>query len=260
MKPTEEIISNIQSSLVIEIADLSDADLLSHIPSYITFLSSASRPPNQDAEDDDDDDDSSPSQRHQQQQPTLIHCVHGQSRSVAAILSYLMINQGKKLEDAYALVAQSRAQICINPGFLRQLALLNDLVLAENRNRRRAWGEYRSSMVADIMAYPHRPEASQLIENLAMSVKALEETIVIGQKHHVYDATDDDCVQQGEADEEMADADEQDDDEEEEDDDDGIKKADKNSKWKCRGCQQELFSDDDILRHGEMDTIKAKER
>lgn len=56
----------------------------------------------------------------------LVHCQAGQSRSVAAVLMYLIICQGLTLVDAHAQVARSRPGVCVNPGFLRQLLFLED--------------------------------------------------------------------------------------------------------------------------------------
>lgn len=57
----------------------------------------------------------------------LCHCIHGQSRSVVAIISYLMsIHGGQyKLQDAINLIKLKRSCVCINPGFLSQLYLLS---------------------------------------------------------------------------------------------------------------------------------------
>jgi hypothetical protein len=57
----------------------------------------------------------------------LCHCIHGQSRSVSAIISYLMsIHGGQyKLQEAINLIKLKRSCICINPGFLSQLYLLS---------------------------------------------------------------------------------------------------------------------------------------
>ena len=56
----------------------------------------------------------------------LVHCQAGQSRSVAAVLMYLIIYQGLTLVDAHAQVARSRPGVCVNTGFLRQLLFLED--------------------------------------------------------------------------------------------------------------------------------------
>ena len=52
--------------------------------------------------------------------PVLVHCVYGQSRSAAVVISYLL-SIGHGLDDAMNLVKSVRPVICINPGFLAQL-------------------------------------------------------------------------------------------------------------------------------------------
>ena len=54
----------------------------------------------------------------------LIHCVYGQSRSAAVIVSYLM-SRGTSLQDSINVLKSVRPCICINPGFLSQLYLLS---------------------------------------------------------------------------------------------------------------------------------------
>ena len=53
-----------------------------------------------------------------------MHCVYGQSRSAAIILSYLLF-LGTDVRDALSLLKKCRPTICINPGFLAQLFLLS---------------------------------------------------------------------------------------------------------------------------------------
>ena len=50
----------------------------------------------------------------------LVHCVYGQSRSAAVVISYLL-SIGYSLDDAMSLLKSVRPVICINPGFLAQL-------------------------------------------------------------------------------------------------------------------------------------------
>ena len=53
-----------------------------------------------------------------------MHCVYGQSRSAAVILSYFLF-LGTNIRDALSLLKKCRPVICINPGFLAQLFLLS---------------------------------------------------------------------------------------------------------------------------------------
>ncbi len=50
----------------------------------------------------------------------LVHCVYGQSRSVAIVVMYLVEN-GMELNTAIDCVGSAHSGICINPGFLQQL-------------------------------------------------------------------------------------------------------------------------------------------
>ena len=57
----------------------------------------------------------------------LVHCVYGQSRSVSAVLCYIMLSLNESLSSGYALIKSKRPCISINPGFICQLALMNAL-------------------------------------------------------------------------------------------------------------------------------------
>ena len=54
----------------------------------------------------------------------LIHCVHGQSRSVAVILAYLL-HKNVKLSTSLDIIKSKRESCNINPGFLSQLSFLS---------------------------------------------------------------------------------------------------------------------------------------
>jgi hypothetical protein len=55
----------------------------------------------------------------------LVHCVHGQSRSVAVVIYYLIRCKNFDFDSAYNLVKIKKPDICINPGFLCQLYTLS---------------------------------------------------------------------------------------------------------------------------------------
>ncbi|CAH0479219.1 unnamed protein product [Peronospora belbahrii] len=94
----------------------------------------------------------------------LVHCVHGQSRSAAICVAYLMATQGQTLLEAYDAVQQARQCISINPGFLRQLDLFERMGHdSEVMGITSAHAELRTMMVrrqrmktgiADIVASP----------------------------------------------------------------------------------------------------------
>ncbi|EWM28667.1 dual specificity protein phosphatase 12 [Nannochloropsis gaditana] len=88
-----------------DLLDVEDQDLLSAAPSLLAFLSATT---------------SSDS--------ILVHCQAGQSRSIAAVLMYLIVCKGMDLVDAHAQIARCRPQVCVNAGFLRQLLFLEDFV------------------------------------------------------------------------------------------------------------------------------------
>ena len=55
----------------------------------------------------------------------LVHCAKGISRSVSAVLIYLMMEQGMTLADAYKLVREKRSVARPNLGFMKQLQALD---------------------------------------------------------------------------------------------------------------------------------------
>lgn len=57
----------------------------------------------------------------------LIHCVHGQSRSVTILCGYMLHNSSYQtpINDILDIVRLRHASICINPGFLCQLHLIS---------------------------------------------------------------------------------------------------------------------------------------
>jgi len=54
----------------------------------------------------------------------LVHCFAGQSRSVALVLAYLVMERGLRQEEALALVRKARPGAAPNAGFMRQLGAL----------------------------------------------------------------------------------------------------------------------------------------
>lgn len=65
---------------------------------------------------------------------TLVHCLVGQSRSAAAVLAHLILPTTQttpSLVAAHARLAARRPALCVNPGFLRQVAWLEDYVRSE---------------------------------------------------------------------------------------------------------------------------------
>mmetsp|Transcript_91867 Transcript_91867/g.230879 ORF Transcript_91867/g.230879 Transcript_91867/m.230879 type:complete len:388 (-) Transcript_91867:92-1255(-) len=58
----------------------------------------------------------------------LVHCRMGASRSVAVVLSYLIVREGMRLSDAWALVHSCRKVARPNRGFVEQLVDLDRVV------------------------------------------------------------------------------------------------------------------------------------
>lgn len=54
----------------------------------------------------------------------LVHCTHGQSRSVSLVLAYLVTKQRMPLADAFNLVKRQRCVAAPNSGFMTQLCKL----------------------------------------------------------------------------------------------------------------------------------------
>eukprot|EP01031_Cornospumella_fuschlensis_P026198 gene26198-31637_t len=51
----------------------------------------------------------------------IVHCVHGQSRSVSTVIAYMIKIQNIPILEAFQHVKESHTNTCINPGFLSQL-------------------------------------------------------------------------------------------------------------------------------------------
>jgi len=52
----------------------------------------------------------------------LVHCTHGQSRSVSLVLAYLLMRHNMSLLEAFQLVKRKRCVAAPNSGFITQLA------------------------------------------------------------------------------------------------------------------------------------------
>lgn len=63
----------------------------------------------------------------------LVHCREGISRSATLVLAYLMIKRRLTAQQATKLVRANR-EIIPNEGFLKQLCVLNERLLSDNRS------------------------------------------------------------------------------------------------------------------------------
>lgn len=63
----------------------------------------------------------------------LVHCFAGLSRSATAVIAYLMVKQGMRLDDAYMLTKKGRPNIYPNDGFLKQLMAYDEQLFIGQR-------------------------------------------------------------------------------------------------------------------------------
>ncbi|CAI2165171.1 4310_t:CDS:2 [Funneliformis geosporum] len=71
---------------------------------------------------------------HEDKMPIYVHCKAGRSRSVTAVLAYLMKSRQWTLRHAYDYVIERRSGICPNIGFVAELMRLEKGVLGIKRN------------------------------------------------------------------------------------------------------------------------------
>lgn len=68
------------------------------------------------------------------QEPIYVHCKAGKSRSVAAILAYLVQSERWTLKDAYKHVIKARPGVSPNIGFIAELMKLEKKTLGTVSN------------------------------------------------------------------------------------------------------------------------------
>ncbi|CAI2165589.1 18504_t:CDS:2 [Funneliformis geosporum] len=71
---------------------------------------------------------------HNDNTPIYVHCKAGRSRSVTAVLAYLIKSRNWTLKHAYDYVMDRRSGICPNIGFVAELMKVEELVLGIKRN------------------------------------------------------------------------------------------------------------------------------
>jgi len=79
----------------------------------------------------------------QQGGKVLVHCREGISRSATVVLAFLMIHRNMTVQEAVRTVRKNR-QIIPNEGFLKQLCVLNEILLESRRQSYRNPFDYRS--------------------------------------------------------------------------------------------------------------------
>ena len=67
--------------------------------------------------------------------PVVVNCAQGKSRSGTFAVSLLMHNRDMSAQAALELIQSRRPLVQPNPGFLRQLAALEDTIRAAGRGR-----------------------------------------------------------------------------------------------------------------------------
>ena len=103
--------------MYLHIDDVPEANIVQYFPKSVAFISNA---------------------LNDQTSNVLVHCVHGQSRSCAVVVAYLMAvhlrecaglsryideESTRLLHDCYEIVQQARPCMAINPGFVQQLEI-----------------------------------------------------------------------------------------------------------------------------------------
>ncbi|CAF2992261.1 unnamed protein product [Rotaria socialis] len=68
----------------------------------------------------------------------LVHCSHGQSRSPAIVIAYLMHTYNVSLEQCIVHVVKARPCVLPNDGFLKQLILFDRFLVEKQRQRQEA--------------------------------------------------------------------------------------------------------------------------
>lgn len=66
----------------------------------------------------------------------LVHCRQGISRSATLVIAFLMIKRGMNVQEAVRRV-RNRREVIPNEGFLKQLCVLNEILLQARRSSMR---------------------------------------------------------------------------------------------------------------------------
>lgn len=131
----------------IPILDTPNSNLLSYLPRVVKFIQNAL----DDGNDHDDDDDKSP-RRGGHNTRVYVHCVHGQSRSCAVCIAYLIhrhFMQQKQHQDnkdekgllscCYNTVQSLRPCMAVNPGFVQQLEIFRQMKVFNHHKNQEQW-------------------------------------------------------------------------------------------------------------------------
>lgn len=129
----------------LDIADVSEADVLALLPAILPFLRAPVSIEGHKSLNNGGLLTSFANSKQAAAAATLVHCLQGQSRSAAAVMAHLLASHTMPtLAQAHAHLARRRPALCVNPGFLLQLAWLED-----HMQGRGLLSEYRVSLLAD---------------------------------------------------------------------------------------------------------------
>ncbi|KAI9311495.1 protein-tyrosine phosphatase-like protein [Dichotomocladium elegans] len=96
-------------------------------------------------------------------EPIYVHCKAGKSRSVAAILAYLVVTEGWSLKRAYQHVIKARPSMSPNIGFVAELLKLEESIHGHASNFATAdWQSVDPAM-------PSSPDSQQAIRKVRMA-------------------------------------------------------------------------------------------
>lgn len=90
----------------------------------------------------------------------LVHCSHGQSRSPAIVLAYLMRTYQVSLEQCLIHVIKARSCILPNDGFLKQLILYDRLLVERRRKKEEIKKSTEPIQVIPIQVQQDKPKES----------------------------------------------------------------------------------------------------
>ncbi|CAF1408490.1 unnamed protein product [Rotaria magnacalcarata] len=98
----------------------------------------------------------------------LVHCSHGQSRSPAIVIGYLMRTYNISLEQCLIHVVKARPCVIPNDGFLKQLILYDRFLVEKRRHQEEAavMEAVKNAPVTEIPIQHYPPVASQHVQTL----------------------------------------------------------------------------------------------
>ncbi|CAG8706009.1 8673_t:CDS:2, partial [Acaulospora morrowiae] len=99
-------------------------------------------------------------QAERDQMPVYVHCKAGKSRSVTAVLAFLIKSRKWTLKRAYDYVMERRSGICPNIGFVAELMRVEEVVLGIKRNNGLDLGEKKMTSMEGIELLKKKPHTA----------------------------------------------------------------------------------------------------